>query len=168
MSTTTLIPVEDYLRLAGKPSREYRDGVLYPKAMPTKFHSIIQKVLMTMLEKQGATCYPELTLRLSQGKFLIPDVVATKDFPGDYPSDPVDLCCEILSPEDRLGTTLAKCEEYHSWGVPHCWVIDPLKRVIWQYHQDSEPTRVESTATAGPYSIDLEALFAALNPPTKK
>jgi hypothetical protein len=50
MSTATLVPVDAYLRLTEKPYREYRDGVLYPKAMPTKLHSIIQRALMTMLQ----------------------------------------------------------------------------------------------------------------------
>ena len=34
-------------------------------------------------------------------------------------------------PEDRLGAMLSKCEEYHAWGVPFCWVIDPVKRTAW-------------------------------------
>ena len=42
MSSTTLVPVEDYLRLTEKPNCEYRDGVLYPKAMATTFHGILE------------------------------------------------------------------------------------------------------------------------------
>src|SRR5258706_13518052 len=30
------------------------------------------------------------------------------------------LAIEILSPDDRLRATLAKCEEYHAWGTPYC------------------------------------------------
>lgn len=46
------------------------------------------------------------------------DVIADRKHQDPYPTDLVLLCCEILSPEDRLGATLAKCEEYHAWGVP--------------------------------------------------
>ncbi len=99
--------VEEYLRLSEKPTCEYRDGVLYPKAMPAKFHSELEFMLVLMLRKLGLEAVPEVA---------------------------VLLCCEILSPEDRLGTMLATCEEYHAWGVPYCWVIDPVMRTAWEYH----------------------------------
>ncbi len=131
MSAATLVSVESYLRLTEKPNLEYRDGVLYPKAMPTKY--------------------------------LIPDVAVADDFPGPYPTEAVRLCCEILSPEDRLGTMLAKCEEYHSWGVPFCWVIDPVKRTAWEYHSGGEPIRAKSTLRAGDIAVGLDELFSPLD-----
>jgi Uma2 family endonuclease len=162
MSTTTLVPVEAYLRMTEKPYREYRDGVLYPKAMPTKLHSIIQLALANLLKNQGAAAFPELTLRVSATKYLIPDIAVADDFPGPYPTEAVRLCCEILSPEDRLGTMLAKCEEYHEWGVPFCWVIDPVKRAAWEYHSGGEPLRVADALRAGDIGIKVDELFSAL------
>ncbi len=163
MSTTAQIPVEEYLRHSEKPNCEYRDGVLYPKAMPTKFHSIIQRVLMTLLQNQGVQAFPELTVRISPTRYLVPDIAVAGDFPGPYATEPVLLCCEILSPEDRLGAMLGKCEEYHAWGVPFCWVIDPVKRTAWEYHSAAEPVRVTATLRAGELSVNLEELFSALD-----
>ncbi len=163
MSTTVLIPVEDYLRLTEKPYREYRDGVVSPKAKPTKFHAIIQYALLMLLRGQGLRPLPELTLRISPTKYLVPDVSVAADFPGPYPTEPIQLCCEILSPEDRLGSMLGKCEEYHAWGVPFCWVIDPVKRSAWEYHAESEPARMSTTLRAGDLIINLEELFSALD-----
>src|SRR5258708_36523323 len=117
MSTTVLMHVEEYLRLTEKPYREYRDGVVSSKAMPTKFHAIIQYALLMLLRGQGVRPLPELTVRISPTKYLVPDVSVVDDFPGPYPTEPALLCCEILSPEDRLGATLSKCEEYHAWAV---------------------------------------------------
>ena len=91
-----------------------------------------------------------------------PDVVAALVLQSPYPTEPVLLCCEILSPEDRLGAMLSKCEEYHAWGVPFCWVIDPVKRTAWEYHSGGEPTRVPATLRAGEISVPLEELFSAL------
>ncbi len=54
----------------------------------------------------------------------------------------MQLCCEILSHDDRLGALLSKREGYHIWGVPYCWVIDPVKRTAWEYHSGLEPERV--------------------------
>jgi Uma2 family endonuclease len=67
-----------------------------------------------LLRRLGVLALPELTVRISPTRYLVPDVCVTDDFPGPYPTEPVLLCCEILSPEDRLGAMLAKCEEYHA------------------------------------------------------
>jgi Uma2 family endonuclease len=119
-------------------------------------------MLMTLLERQGVEGLSEVTVRLSAIKFLIPDVIASPAIQGPYPTEPVLLCVEILSPEDRVGTILAKCEQYHAWGVPFCWVIDPEKRTAWQYHSGGEPEHAErgGTLTAGELSVHLEELFA--------
>lgn len=163
MSTTALMPVDEYLRLTEKPYREYRDGAVSPKAMPTKFHAIIQRVLMKLHRDQEVQAFPELTVCISPTRYLVPDVCVADDFPGPNPTEPVLLCCEILSPEDRLGTMLAKCEEYHAWGVPFCWVIDPVKRTAWEYHSASEPVRPPATLRAGELSVNVEQLFSALD-----
>jgi Uma2 family endonuclease len=162
MSSTALIPVEEYLRNSGKPNCEYRDGVLYPKPMPTTFHGLLEFMLVAMLRSLGLQAVPEVTVKLSPNKYLVPDVVAARVLQNPYPTEPVLLCCEILSPEDRLGTMLAKCEEYHAWGVPFCWVIDPVKRTAWEYHSGAEPVRVAGHLRAGDLSVGLEELFAAL------
>jgi Uma2 family endonuclease len=163
MGITALMPVEEYLRLTGKPTSEYREGALYPKPMPTKFHGILEFVLVTLLRKLGLDAVAEVTVRLSPAKFLVPDVIAAQVIQSPYPTEPVLLCCEILSPEDRLGTLLAKCEEYHAWGVPFCWVIDPVKRTAWEYHATTEPERATGMIRAGDYSVSLKELFSALD-----
>jgi Uma2 family endonuclease len=165
MSTiATLVSVEEYLRRTEKPYCEYIDGVLYPKPMPTTLHSRTQKAVIWLVEKQGVEALPELTVRLSGTRFLIPDVIAGHGIQGPYPTEPVLLCVEILSPEDRLGAMLAKCEQYHVWGVPFCWVIDPEKQTGWEYHQGGEPLRVapEGVLRAGKIAIQLTELFSGL------
>jgi Uma2 family endonuclease len=139
MTAATLVPVAEYLKSTGKPYREYRDGVVVAKSKPTKLRSILMTALWNLLRKQRWPAYVELTVRISPAKYLVPDVAVAEDFAGHYPTEPVRLCCEILSPEDRLGNTLRKCEEYHEWGVPYCWVIDPVKRSAWDYHREMVP-----------------------------
>jgi Uma2 family endonuclease len=144
MSSTTLVPVEEYLRMTEKPYCEYRDGVLYPKAMATTFHGILEPMLGFAIRKLGLQAAVEVTVRLSPTKYLVPDVIAAKVLQSPYPTEPVLLCCEIPSPEDGLGATLAKCEEYHAAG---------------------EPLRVTGTLHAGEFSVSLEELFLALDTP---
>jgi Uma2 family endonuclease len=162
MSAAALIAVEDYLRLTDKPICEYREGALYRKPMPTKFHGVLEFVLVAMLRKLGLDAVAEVTVRLSPTKYLVPDVIAAPVIQSPYPTEPVLICCEILSPEDRVGTMLAKCEEYHTWGVPYCWVIDPVKRTAWEYHAAEEPARATATLRAGEIAVSLKELFSAL------
>lgn len=162
MSSTTLISLDEYLRTSYKPACEYIDGVLRQKPMPTKLHAWIEFMLVTLLRRQGVDALAEVTVRLTQTKFLIPDVIADARIAEPYPTEPVSLCVEILSPEDRLSAAFAKCEEYHSWGVPFCWVIDPAKQTGWQYHAGSDLMKVESSEAlqAGTLSVRLAELFA--------
>jgi hypothetical protein len=53
MSAATIVSVQDYLHRTEKPYCEYVDGVLHPKAMPTKLHALVQYLLITLLRKQG-------------------------------------------------------------------------------------------------------------------
>jgi Uma2 family endonuclease len=162
MSTATLVSVAEYLRMTEKPSREYRDGVLYPKSMATSSHGIVQGTLVSLLRQHNVQAGSEISVKMSPTKVLVPDVIADRVLQDPYPTEPVLLCCEILSPEDRLGATLAKCEEYHSWGVPFCWVIDPVKRAAWEYHAAGEPVRVTGTLSAGEIAVGVQELFAPL------
>ena len=52
MTSTGLISVEEYLRLTTKPNCEYRDGVLYPKALATTSHGVLQFTVAIMLQNE--------------------------------------------------------------------------------------------------------------------
>jgi len=119
-------------------------------------------ILGAALRQLGLQAGSEVTVQVSPTKYLVPDVVAAPVLQSPYPTEPVLLCCEILSPEDRLGAMLSKCEEYHAWGVPFCWVIDPVKRTAWEYHSGGEPERAAATLRGGDISASLEELFSAL------
>ncbi len=162
MSSAALISLEEYLHRSEKPLCEYMEGVLQPKPMPAKLHGLIQYMLVTLLRRQKVEALAEVTVRVSAAKFLIPDVIAAPATQSPYPTEPVLLCAEIFSPEDRLGAMLAKCELYHAWRVPFCWVVDPLKQTGWHYHAGGEPERVDSEGVlkAGGLSVGLEDLFA--------
>lgn len=163
MSTTALVSVEEYLRRTEKPNCEYEAGVLRPKAMPATLHAWIQSVLLVLLSKQGVLALPELTVHVTATTFLVPDVAVVRSLQFPYPADPALLCVEILSPEDRVGAMLAKCEAYHAWGVPFCWVVDPEKKIAWEYPRNGEPARIERTGVlhTGELIVRLDELFAA-------
>jgi Uma2 family endonuclease len=164
-TTTPLVSVEQYLRRTEKPNCEYKDGILYPKPLATTAHSYIQAESARLLSEQGAIALTELTLPLRPKRFLVPDVTVVRRIERPYPTEPALLCIEILSPEQHIGEMLAKCEEYHAWGVPYCWLIDPEKKTAWEYHSDGEPVKVNANGAlrAGELGIALPELFSGLN-----
>lgn len=164
MATATHVPVEEYLQTSYEPNCEYIDGVLRPKAMGTTKHGALQMELGYLLKQLGYKVVAELTVRISATKYLIPDVAADKYIADPYPDRPVLLCVEILSPGDRPGSMLAKCEEYHAWGVPYCWVLDPVKELAWEYHNGGFPDQRPSNESlrAGEIQIPVSNLFRSL------
>ncbi len=159
MATTAHVSIDEYLAYTGKPNCEYIDGVLRPKAMGTSKHAKLQGRLFRLLEDLGYEAAVELTVQVSPTKFLVPDVAADMHFADPYPDRPVLLCVEILSPGDRSSELLTKCEEYHRWGVPYCWVIDPVVEKAWEYHRDGAVQQCSTALHAGAINIPLSALF---------
>ena len=166
--TTTLMPVDEYLRLTCKPACEYRDGVLTQKAMPTLNHSLIQTRIGQLLLND----YPdfltgsELHVRPRENRYLVPDVaVLRKDrIHPQYPTEPIHLCVEILSPDDRFGEVVTKCEEYLAWGVPMVWIIDPVNQTAWEFSPNRPMHEVLSggSLTAPEIAIPLAEIFSVL------
>jgi Uma2 family endonuclease len=164
-TNTTLIPVEEYLATSYKPACEYIDGVLRQKPMPTYKHSSMQKRILIRFEQfPDFDAEPELTVRLKEGKFLIPDVAVQRlsELQQPYPSKPIHLCIEVLSPEDRFSEVLSKCEDYHAWGVQYCWIIDPEKKQCWQYEVGNRPQQIppDGQITAQEVALSVKDLFA--------
>ena len=160
----TQVSVEEYLRTSYEPNAEYIDGVVRPKAMGTSRHGMIQVQLSLLLRRLGLKVAVELTVKIGPTRFLVPDVAADTSLAEPYPDHPVLLCVEVLSPEDRTGSVLAKCEEYHAWGVPYCWVIDPWQNTAWEYHKDGRPEERHAgdMLAAGEIEIAISDVFAGM------
>ena len=166
--TTTLISVDEYLRTSYKPNCEYRDGVLTQKAMPTYQHSEVQFQVSMLIRTHFSQfkANPELHVRLSERRYLIPDVAVqrTDRIQKPYPTEPIHLCVEILSPDDRLSEVIAKCEEYRAWGVPMVWIIDPVNLLAWEFGPNHLLREVPTggSLTAPEIAIPLVEVFSVL------
>jgi Uma2 family endonuclease len=166
VESTTLVTVEEYLALSEKPYFEYLDGVLRQKAMPTFKHSKMQRRLLNLIEQVRLDLEPftELTVRLRERRYLIPDVAVLRQSEIDdpYPTKPIFLCIEILSPDDRFSDTVAKCEEYHDWGVAFCWIVDPEDKKCWEYHAGGRPDQRSDDGhlTAQELTLSVTDIFA--------
>ena len=133
--------------------------------MPTWDHARIQALIIQFIGARfpAFLALGELHCRLRDGQYLVPDVaIAEASKPQrPYPTEPIFACVEILSPEDKLGETFVKCEQYHAWGVPYCWVIDPETKAAWLYPKGSEPQRLSESdqLVSGEIAVPLSDLF---------
>ena len=166
---TGLISVDEYLTTDYMPSCEYADGVLYPKPLGTNKHATIQTEIAQLINLafRGFRASTELTVQLRKDKYLIPDVaVQRKDLIQDpYPIEAIHLCVEVLSPGDRISVAFAKAEEYHAWGVPTVWILDPESRRSWEFCAGQRPVEVPASGslTAGEILIAYKDIFATLD-----
>jgi Uma2 family endonuclease len=172
VTSTRLISTEEYIARfvegGEKPMCEYIDGALRTKPIPTRKHSQVQANVIPHIgrnNEEQSEALPELTTQLRKAKFYVPDISAedlAHPIQGRYPGsgDPVFLCVEIKSPDDRIGKLFSKSEDYHTWGVPHCWIIDPERKVAREYTpNDPEPRKSDLALNAGPIQIALTGVF---------
>ena len=71
-------------------------------------------------------------LRISEDFQPLPDVAAVR--PGQvelpYPTRPVEVIVEILSPDDQLTNITDKCRFYAQIGTKHIYFVDPCRRQL--------------------------------------
>jgi Uma2 family endonuclease len=167
LAEAALVSVEEYLRTDYKPACDYIDGVLRQKSMPTYRHSRAQSRTLSLINRQdiGFEGVAELTCRVREGKYLVPDVGVQRvsEIQDPYPTAPIHLCIEVLSPGDRFSDTVATCGEYHAWGVQYCWIVDPDNKQCWEYHAGSRPNAVpaDGRIKAGSILLSVPDIFAS-------
>src|SRR5580704_4406530 len=134
MGAKSALSVEQYLSTSFPDlDKEYRDGELVERSLPTYLHGKTQGLLMAFfvfLRKTHAlhVC-SETRMKIRTGLYLIPDVaVFHPDEPGEVPDAPPLVAIEVLSQDDRLTAVREKLEEYRAWGVPHVWLVDPYAK----------------------------------------
>jgi Uma2 family endonuclease len=162
------VSLEEYLEHTYEPECELISGELVPKPVGTLDHSHTAKNIERLLDEFGRQGIGQAERELSVRKgedIRVPDIVffgLDARIERGILIDPPVLCVEILSPSQYPSQLFAKCEAYHAWGVPYCWVIDPLKRCAWEYHKDQPVRLVGDNAPlgAGQIAIEVSRIFS--------
>lgn len=162
----TLLSLDEYLDRHFEPETELIAGELRPKPLGTPPHANFCARLVVMLAKLAglARTYVELSLRVGDD-VLIPDVCVLrenkkKELYRNILAEAPLLCIEVVSPSQRPGEMLAKCERYHDFGVPFCWVADPVSKRAWECHAGAAVAEQASVLTAGELNVSLAELFS--------
>jgi Uma2 family endonuclease len=173
MTTSSAVPVEEYLRTTYHPDMEYLDGQLVERHVGEYFHSRLQLLIATALasreRKRGFRVFTELRIQVADRRYRIPDI-CVKALPHHV--TPVlrqpDLAIEVISPDDEPADMLAKIDDYLAAGIPHIWIIDPYKRTIVEADQRGirqSESQTLSTPLVG--EIDIAAMFRDLDEPAE-
>jgi len=141
MGVQTAISLEEYLHTSYDGlDREFRDGEVVERTMPTylhgKCHLRLGILLMALSERLKLYPSSEVRVCLPGKRILIADIAVFHPVePQGVPDSPPLIAIEILSPDDRLSEVRAKLEEYREWGVPHVWLVDPESRILYTLNQ---------------------------------
>jgi Uma2 family endonuclease len=171
-STSSLVSADEYLNSGYHPDREYVDGVLVERSVPTIAHSLLQAILSEYFRKyrkqfRFAALSEPRTQIVERARYRIPDLMLC---PVPLPAGKVVdstpwAIIEILSPDDRLPQQLARFRDYKRIGVRHMVLLDPED--LSAYRVDENGSLIETRFTSldlptGSLPFDTEALFRQL------
>jgi Uma2 family endonuclease len=136
---SSLIPVEEYLRMSSDPDCEYVAGIIEERPVGELEHARWQKALLRWFADHeqgwGILVYPELRVQTTADHFRVPDVtILSRTAPREQiiTHAPVAVF-EILSPEDTMARMLEKLADYENMGIGAIWLIEPKRQIYYHY-----------------------------------
>jgi Uma2 family endonuclease len=148
-----------------KPYYEFWNGEAVQKNVATLLHNLVQVLLTLMLWEAGSKASSEQELRVDPDWHPIPDVVGMNFNEHPYPTKPVEIVIEILSPEDRLSRVAEKCRKYISSGITRqAFVVDPEHRFGLQWNARTQTfIFVDSFSLSNGNTLELSDLWQRLD-----
>lgn len=138
-TATNLLSLEEFReRYAGENAYEYWFGEAVRKGMATFLHGLLQAILIDLLTRAGYISVPELELRIDPEWQPKADVAATMTVELPYPTKPIDIVAEVLSPGDPMSRVFEKCRQYERIGIPQIFVFDPELHYAWEWSRETE------------------------------
>jgi len=145
MAGAMLISLEQYHeRYSNEHGYEYWFGEVVRKSAPAWLHSILQALLSELFTKAGYIAGSELDLRINRDWEPRPDFAATiEPITEPYPTKPIQLVAEILSPDDTIPKIKDKCSLYSRIGIAQIYVLDPERKHAFEWnHEESDLEQV--------------------------
>ena len=167
MATSTMVPLEEYLRTSYEPDCEWVNGVVKQRGMPDGYHGYFQSFFLVYFQgfKETLRALLQVRIEISPRTWRVPEVMVisadARFLP--LPTETPLVCIEILSPDDRVSDLQQKIDDYVARGVGAIWILDPRRRTM--SIADSHGThRVQEFSLAGtPVRITADDLFADLD-----
>jgi Uma2 family endonuclease len=158
-TTTTLLSVDEFLRLPEKPGvkQELLEGVIIEMAGANAEHELIKATLNQDLTVYAAAqqigmVFPEAMYILAEGEAYIPDLslqlrenIRPSDRTSRFQGAP-DLAIEVVSSESAADLE-KKVLSYLRHGCHAVWVVFPELRVIHTYDRDGSSHMLRESDT---------------------
>ena len=134
MSSSTIIPVAEYIATSYRPDCDYIDGELQERSLGETEHSILQAAITAWFwnhqQEWGIQVRPEQRVQVSPCRFRVPDVCLVE---GSHRREPILttpplVCIELLSKDDTLRSMRDRVNDYLNFGTGHIWILDPASR----------------------------------------
>ena len=108
---------------------------------------------------------PEVELRIDPHWQPIPDVLASlSPLERPYPTKPVEVVIEVLSPTDAMSLVHEKCRNYERIGFKQIFVLDPEFRKGWEWSRETQNLeRINSLLLTNGKSIELAEVWQELD-----
>ena len=138
-----LISVDEYLNTSYEQDKEFVDGRLIDKGMPTIYHQLLSAILLRWFEHfedRGFMALADVRTQIvERARYRLPDVMvfSLPVAPGRIMTKVPDVVIEILSPDDRVTENIHRFRDYRSAGVPHIIQMDPEEHIAWRFEADS-------------------------------
>lgn len=132
---------EGYLWLTdhGRRMVEFTDGRIEELPLPTYTHQAVLSFLHAAFRawikpRGGVAMFSGLRLRIREGKYREPDVLALLERTDSRCQDRywlgADLVLEVVSPDDPARDLVEKRLDYAEAGIPEYWIVDPRNETV--------------------------------------
>lgn len=145
-----------------KPYFEFWFGEPIQKTTPTWLHAVLQRIIGEVLRQAGYKSGSEVELRIDPQWEPVPDLIGTLRSIQDYPTEPVEIVVEILSPDDKLIHVVKKCHHYARIGTERVFVLDPVEKFAWQWNSGSLEAITQMRLTNGAV-VSLDEVWKQLD-----
>lgn len=162
-ASTSLLTLEQFnAQYANEHGYEYWFGEVVQKGMPTSLHGLLQLILGEFVHKLGYFSGSEIDPRIDPNWQPRPDVIATLEIEQPYPTKPVDIVAEVLSPDDPMTKVFEKCRNYARIGIPQIFIFDPA-RTAWEWNQENDNLeRIHVLRLRNGSTLDVNDIWAEM------
>ncbi len=146
MPVQALVSVGEYLRSSYEYDKEYVDGELIERKMPTIKHGELQIALGSFVFQRRKDwrirAVGDTRVQVRPKGYRVPDlcILSSDDSDEGVIRTPPLCIIEILSPDDTVAELREKAREYLQMGVTHVWSVDPVSRECYRHQEDGIET----------------------------
>ena len=172
---------DDYLWLTDRSPRlvEFTDGYLEILPMPSRGHQRVLAFLFMAFRQflapaGGEALFAPLRLRIREGKFREPDLLAVRDAQdlrsGNRFWTGADVVVEVVSPDGEERDLIDKRSDYAEAAIPEYWIVDPRTETISVLKLDADGYvehgaygrgDIATSSTLAGFSVDVAQVFDA-------